>query len=163
MTQAVAEPLATTQISLPPSLHTMRRAASMAAVSDAGGRSCRPVRRPSSRRCGVSTSGAFLRSTSGNSSSLFEVRRARQFRPSASTTSGASVLIRRDTTPTVPPLTRMPGPTRVVVRFAASFATASAAADENVPSESAGSPMTGISASCDWMIGATGSGTASVT
>ena len=57
----------------------------------------------------------------------------------------------------------MPGPTKVAVRFSASSATSWMASLENVPSLPAGSASTGISIMRAWMMGATGSGTASVT
>ena len=162
-TQAVAEPLATTASSLPPSAHTMRRAASSAEVSESGGVSVSPTSLPSSRRCGVSTSGLWRRSSSGKSSSLPVVRRARQLRPSASITRGTSASRSEETTPTVPPVTHMPGPTSVAERFWAISATRPRAELEKVPSGSEGRPTTGISSRCRRQRFAMASGTASVT
>ena len=162
-THPVAVPFVTMVSSEPPSAQMILRAISSCEASESGGVSSLPTSLPSSRRCGVSTSGAVLLSSSGNSGRAPEVRREMQLRPSASTTSGMSAESSAETAETVPDVTRMPGPTSVVEFSRARRTTSLRASLEMMPSESAGSPTTGISIRWLCTTGTIVSGTARVT
>ena len=86
-----------------------------------------------------------------------------QLRASASSTRGTGDARSAETTATVPPETRMPGPARTAERFSASLVTRGTASLEMVPSSSQGSPTTGISSTWACTCGTMHEGTASVT